>query len=125
MTECVFVGNVDDNQITEYDFISIKAIAFFMCCYYCVGSYLYTIVIFGHKETLNATNLLLVGATEAGSQQKSWWSPIGLCRINWHTWHNYGVSHEEDLSISAIGSFNIVFNPSFLVPDYSSNYEEG
>ena len=28
MTECVLVRNVDDNQITEYDFISIKASSF-------------------------------------------------------------------------------------------------
>eukprot|EP00256_Glycine_max_P061575 XP_014630800.1 vesicle-associated protein isoform X2 [Glycine max] len=55
-------------------------------------------------------------ATEEGRQQKSWWSLICHCRINWLAWHNYGVSHEEDLSISAIQSFTIVFDLSFFVP---------
>ena len=66
--------------------------------------------------TPNAIILLPVGATEEGRQQKSWWSLICHCRINWLAWHNYGVSHEDNLSISAIQSFTIVFDLSFFVP---------
>jgi len=46
--------------------------------------------------------LLLVGSTEAGRQQKSWWSLICHRHINWLAWHNNGVSLEEDLSISVL-----------------------
>jgi len=59
--------------------------------------------------------LLLVGSTEAGRQQKSWWSIICHCRINWLTWHNNGVSLEEDLSISVLR-----FDRSFFVPDFQA-----
>ena len=49
--------------------------------------------------------LLLAGPTETRKQQKSWGCVHGHCHINWFTWHNNGISHEEKLSIFEIQSF--------------------
>lgn len=66
------------------------------------------------------------GHAETGKQQKSWGCLDGHCHINWFTWHNYGVSHEEDLSLFGIQSFTICSILVFpVVPGYSRNEDEG
>ena len=46
-----------------------------------------------------------VGAAEAWRQQKKQWSLHYGGHFNRLDWHNYGVSHEEGLSKSAIHTF--------------------
>lgn len=65
---------------------------------------------YGRETLIERISLLLVGAAETWRQQKSWWSVIYLCHINWLTWHNHGVSHEEDLRI-----WSIWFHHRFLL----------
>lgn len=72
------------------------------------------------SETLTSMILLLAGSAETGKQQKSWGYLDGLCHNNWFTWHNYGVSLEEELSFFEIRSF-IVLVSFPIVPTMQFN----